>query len=101
MFEKAIEMRQSKRMETLQKRCQSLSEINGELKAERDAIQRELNICKAKLDRIEHSEAEFLEATREMQEAKVAYDSARKDIDIMRKRYTEQVDTLIEGIKNK
>ena len=99
MFEKRIDARQAKRIETLEKRCEKLSDINKELQAERDAFERELNICRIKLDKIEHSEAEFMSATREMQEARVAYESARKDMDIIRKRYKEQMEALIDGIK--
>ena len=99
MLEGINEKRQAKRMENIQKRYGRLEEAYEALKDEKAELERELIVCRAKLDRTGKYEAELRETLAQARDAKRSYDAAYRDLQIVRKQYTEQVNALIEEIR--
>jgi len=96
---KAIEeKRQAKRMDNLQKRYERLSEAYEVLKEEKADTDRELVVCRAKLERTVKYESELRETLAQAIDAKRAYDAAYKDLQVLRKQYAEQMNALIDEI---
>ena len=101
MLNNMNEKRQAKRLENMQKRIDRMEAAYEALKEEKAEIEMELVVCKAKLDRTGEYEKQLKETLAQAREAKRSYDAARKDLEIMRRRYAEEVNVLIAEIKGR
>ena len=89
----------SKREETLQKKYDMLLEDYQAMRKERDDIYDELETCKAKLERIENAEEDFMEEIAKAKSARIQYENAYRELNTLRARYASEVNSLIEEIK--
>ena len=99
MLENLKESRKSKHYELLQKKYDKLSIAYDKMKEEKAALERDLVVCRAKLDRTGNYEAELRETLAQARDAKRSYDAAYMDLQIIRKQYAEQVNALLSEIK--
>lgn len=99
MLENMRDKRLEKRIGTLQKRIDRLTEANAALKAENTELEQKLIVCRAKLDSVDQYEQELQQVLSEARAAKHAYDDACRDLKIMRKKYEGQVEALIQEMK--
>lgn len=89
----------SKREELLQKKYDMLLEDYEAVRKERDDIHDELEACKAKLERIERAEEDFMEEMAKAKSARIQYESAYRELNTLRASYASEVKSLIEEIK--
>jgi len=89
----------SKREEILQKKYDMLMEDFQTLKRERDSIRWDLETYKAKLEKVEKTEEDLMGEIAKAKSARIQYENAYRELNILRASYASEVNSLINEMK--
>ena len=100
MVEKRGRAAESRRIRNLQERCDRLAADYEILKGEKQALENELEVCRAKLVCVEKAEDEFRKAIAQTKQIREQYERAYEDLRIIKSRYSNEVTKLINQLKH-
>lgn len=89
----------SRREEILQKKYDILAADYQTMEKERDRIRGELETYKAKLEAVEKTEEDLMTEIAKVKSARIQYESAFRELNILRASYSSEVNKLIKEME--
>ena len=99
MFEERRAAAREKQMEMLSRKCEDMAAEIKRLTSEKLALEIELENCKARLTQSDEAYKTFTESAAEAREVRDKYLKAYDELQIIRRRYSAEVEKLITDME--